>query len=91
MGPEVLLKASAMVSNKGFTVNGIITADFDMREESSDKMKDDSKQEYYFRDQKSIVTRIPEAFNGKGYYIKGDQRQTFPYLYKKIIDGIKEE
>jgi hypothetical protein len=41
---------------------------------------------YYFRDQKSIVTRVPEAYNGKGYYIEGNQKNTIPVLFKKIVE-----
>jgi hypothetical protein len=46
---------------------------------------DESSQGYYFRDQKSVVTRIPQSFAGKGFYIQGNQKQTFPLLYKKTI------
>jgi len=85
-GPEVLLKAVSMAANTGNIPKGIITADFDLREHNCKAMSDESKQGYYFRDQKSVVTRIPEAFGGKGYYIQGNQKQTFPFLYKRIIE-----
>ncbi|MFB0555815.1 MAG: hypothetical protein ACETWQ_21120 [Phycisphaerae bacterium] len=87
-GPEVLLKAVSMAANSGNVPNNIITADFDLRDHEPGAMSDESSQGYYFRDQKSVVTRIPRAFNGKGFYIKGDQKQTFPLLYKKIIGGL---
>jgi hypothetical protein len=85
-GPEVLLKAVSMAANTGKEPDNILTADFDLRRHDPDQMTDESSQGYYFRDQKSIVTRIPEAFAGKGLYIEADQKQTFPLLYKKIIE-----
>jgi len=84
-GPEVLLKAVSMAANTGSVPSGIITADFDLREHNHDAMTDESRQGYYFRDQKSVVTRIPEAFGGKGYYVQGNQKQTFPSLYKRTL------
>jgi len=90
-GPEVLLKAVSMAANSGCPPKDIITADFDLRNYDPKRMTDESSEGYYFRDQKSIVTRIPQAFAGKGFYIKGDQRQTFPLLYKKIVDKLQPE
>ena len=87
-GPEVLLKAVSMAANAGSAPDNIITADFDLRPHEPKAMTDESKEGYYFRDQKSIVTRIPQAFNGKGFYIQGDQKQTFSLLYKKIIEKL---
>ena len=87
-GPEVLLKAVSMAANAGNIPNNIITADFDLRDHKPEAMSDESSQGYYFRDQKSIVARIPQAFNGKGFYIQGNQKQTFPLLYKKVIEGL---
>lgn len=86
-GPEVLLKATSMVANIGKPPLGIVTADFDLRKESSTKINDESAQ-YYYRDQKSIVHRIPDAFNGIGFYIEGDQKVTIPLLYKKIMSKL---
>ncbi|NQT00466.1 MAG: hypothetical protein HQ580_00430 [Planctomycetes bacterium] len=87
-GPEVLLKAVSIAANAGTVPNNIITADFDLRVHEPKAMGDESKEGYYFRDQKSILTRIPQAFNGKGFYIQGDQKQTFPLLYKKIVEQL---
>jgi len=84
-GPEVLLKAVSMAANAGNVPGNIVTADFDLRDRHSRAMNDESEQGYYFRDQKSVVTRVPQAFAGQGYYIQGDQKQTFPLLYKKIV------
>ena len=83
-GPEVFLKAASMTGNIGKTPKGIITADFDIRPFHRAHITDESKTGYYYRDQKSIVVRVPEAYGGKGYYIEGNQKQTFPLFYKYI-------
>jgi hypothetical protein len=85
-GPEVLLKAVSMAANVGSVPRDILTADFDLRRHVPGPMTDESAPGYYFRDQKSVVTRIPQAFRGKGLYICGDQKRTFPLLYSKIIE-----
>jgi hypothetical protein len=87
-GPEVLLKAVSMAANTGSVPKNIITADFDLRSYEPSAMTDESSAGYYFRDQKSIVTRIPQSFDGKGVYIQGDQKQTFALLYEKIIEQL---
>jgi len=83
-GPEVLLKAVSMAGNVGRPPNGLITVDFDIRPHEADAMSDETKAGYYYRDQKSVVTRIPEAFGGRGLYVQGDQRVTIPVLYQAI-------
>jgi hypothetical protein len=85
-GPEVLLKAVSMAANVGRAPRGIFTADFDLREHDPGQMSDESVQGYYFRDQKSIVTRVPQAFGGRGLYVHGDQKQTFAFLYQQIME-----
>lgn len=85
-GPEALLKAVSMAANTGHAPQNIITADFDLRHHNPEKTSDESSDGYYFRDQKSIVTRIPQAFAGRGFYIHGNQKQTFALLYKKIME-----
>ncbi|UCG49653.1 MAG: hypothetical protein JSU94_07700 [Phycisphaerales bacterium] len=87
-GPEVLLKAVSMAANTGAVPRGILTADFDLRQRASCRPDDESAPGYYFRDQKSVVKRIPEAFDGKGLYVQGDQKQTFVLLYRKIIEKL---
>lgn len=87
-GPEVLLKAVSMAANAGTAPHGILTVDFDLRRHDPDQMADDTAQGYYFRDQKSVVTRIPQAFGGRGLYVQGDQRATFPRLYQAILKGL---
>jgi hypothetical protein len=102
-GPEVLLKAVSIAANTGSVPNGILTADFDLREDVSrassprfeggtpSTRSDESLQGYYFRDQKSVVTRIPQAFAGTGFYIQGNQKQTFALLYKKTIQLLQQK
>lgn len=87
-GPEVFLKAASMTGNIGKTPKGIITADFDIRPFHRTHITDESKTGYYYRDQKSIVVRVPEAYGGTGYYIEGNQKQTFPLFYKYISELI---
>lgn len=87
-GPEVFLKAASMVGNIGQTPNDILTANFDIRPYNPATATNESSVGYYFRDQKSIVARIPQAYGGKGYYIEGNQIQTFPYLYQQLIKNM---
>lgn len=84
-GPEVLLKAVSMAANVGAVPRDILTVDFDLRRYDRSQMTDEATQGYYFRDQKSIVTRIPQAFGGRGLYIQGDQKSTFPSLFRSIL------
>jgi hypothetical protein len=88
-GPEVVLKAVSMAANKGRTPDKIVCADFDIRPYKPASMTDESSEGYYFRDQKSIVTRIPDSFGGKGMYIQGNQKVTVPYLYRKLVNSIQ--
>ena len=90
-GPEVLLKAVSMAANVGAVPHGILTADLDLREHEPRHMTDESAAGYYFRDQKSVVTRIPQAFGGRGLYIGGDQKKTFPFLYRTIIEALQDK
>jgi hypothetical protein len=84
-GPEVFLKAASMVGNVHQTPNDILTANFDLRQYHPETATDESSVGYYFRDQKSIVGRIPRAYGGKGFYIEGNMVQTFPYLYQQLV------
>ncbi|MEN8119709.1 MAG: hypothetical protein ABFS35_05160 [Bacteroidota bacterium] len=85
-GPEVFLKAASMVGNTGYVPDKIITANFDLRPYNPTDITNDNTMGYYFRDQKSIVARVPEAYKGEGYYIGGNQKKTIPVLYKKLIE-----
>lgn len=87
-GPEVFLKAASMTGNVGLVPKGIITADFDIRPFKRTNIVDESTAGYYNRDQKSIVVRVPEAYGGSGHYVQGNQKQTFPFFYKKITEFI---
>lgn len=87
-GPEVLLKAVSMAANAGAVPHDIFTVDFDLRCHDPGQMIDEAAQGYYYRDQKSVVTRIPQAFHGQGRYVQGDQRTTFPLLYQAILKGL---
>jgi len=86
IGPEVFLKAASMTGNINKVPKGIITADFDIRPFNRSHITNESQTGYYYRDQKSIVVRVPEAYGGKGYYVEGNQKQTFPLFYKYIMD-----
>jgi hypothetical protein len=83
-GPEVYLKAISMAANVGHAPKGIISGNFDLRPANPEHVTDESKPTYYFRDNKSVVTRIPEAFGGKGYYVMGNQLETLPALYQLL-------
>ena len=80
-----------MAANIGKTPKNNIFADFDLRRHVPAEMTDESAPCYYFRDQKSIVMRVPGAFDGQGYYIQGNQKVTVPALYKSIIEKLQSE
>jgi hypothetical protein len=85
MGPEALLKAASMAANTGRPPRGLWTADFDLRPFGGDQGRDERCHEYYFRDQKSVVTRIPESFDGVGFYFQGLHRETFVPFYQYVV------
>ncbi len=87
-GPEVFLKAVSMAANVGNVPNRITTADFDLRPADLAHTDDDTKPTYYFRDIKSVVTRIPQAFKGTGFYINGPFQDTLPALYKLVVEQL---
>ena len=84
-GPEVFLKAVNLVANVGMPPLGVTAASFDIRPANLADPADERAFGYYFRDQKSIVCRIPEAFGGKGYYVEGDHLLTIPALYRGLV------
>lgn len=84
-GPEVLLKAVSMAANVGLGPSDILTANFDLKPFQPASLTDESAPGYYYRDLKSILTRIPKAFSGRGCYIQGNQLQTIPALYAAIL------
>ena len=82
-GPEVLLKAVSMAANAGKAPRGIVAADFDLRPfVFDDEVRDESQYYYYLRDQKSVVTRIPKVFGGRGYYLEGEHALTLSSVYQ---------
>ena len=88
-GPEVLLKAVSMAANAGYVPRNIVTGDFDMRDNAPEKMADETSPYYYFRDQKSVVTRVPEAYDGEGVYVQGDMQLTLPAVYQFIMKELE--
>lgn len=84
MGPEVFLKACSMCANVGSPPTGLTTAAFDIRDARPEDAADERTQGYYQRDLKSVVVRIPEAFGGRGLYVKGDHLVTVPALYRAL-------
>lgn len=84
-GPEVFLKACSMCANVGKPPRGLTTASFDIRPGSTADVRDERKAGYYYRDIKSVVSRIPESFGGRGYYVQGDHLKTLPALYHALV------
>ncbi|MGH7143397.1 MAG: hypothetical protein ACREJ2_04600 [Planctomycetota bacterium] len=84
-GPEVFLKAVSMAANVGKPPTGLTAASFDLRPVQVADVNNERSYTYYFRDHKSVVHRIPQAFGGKGYYIQGDHLDTLPALYREIV------
>ena len=84
-GPEVFLKACSMSANVGRPPRGLVAASFDFRAARPEDVDDERKSGYYFRDLKSVVVRIPEAFGGRGYYVQGDHLRTVPALYQQLV------
>jgi hypothetical protein len=86
IGPEVFLKSISMAANVGDGPSAdLVTADFDIRPLHPEAMSNERHYAYYWRDQKSVVTRIPAAFGGRGYYVQGDQRVTLPELFRQVM------
>lgn len=86
-GPEVFLKAVSMAANVGKPPTGLSAASFDLRPVQVADVNNERSYTYYFRDHKSVVHRIPQAFGGKGYYIQGDHLDTLPALYREIVSA----
>lgn len=84
-GPEVFLKACSMAANIGSAPRGITTASFDIRPADPRDADNERAAGYYCRDLKSVVVRIPEAFEGRGYYVQGDHLKTVPALYQLLV------
>ncbi|MCM8900993.1 hypothetical protein KVG29_07080 [Caldicoprobacter algeriensis] len=83
-GPEVFLKALAIVRNQGYIVKHITTANFDIIP-LGDYRSEVSKNHfhYYYRPRKNIVNR-PVSLGGKGYYIEANHMVSIPNLFAKL-------
>ncbi len=94
MGPEVYLKALAMVRNvahqRGEQVRRFTTGVFDLIDLGDDLSheapKDDPR--YYFRPFKTILLRTV-ADGGESFYVKGDHKATVPALYDAVIARVQ--
>ncbi|MHC4883948.1 MAG: GSU2086 family protein [Planctomycetota bacterium] len=86
--PEVLLKAVSMAANVGRAPAGIHAVDFDLRPEAGQSMTDEDAYGYYCRDQKSVVCRIPQAFQGQGTYVQGNFKDTLPSLHLTLAQRL---
>ena len=92
-GSEVFLKALAMARNvarqKGERINGFTTAVFDIQNLGDDWHKEPPKGEpcYYFRPLKTLLVRTVQD-GGRSYYIRGFHRETFPNLWKKVLERL---
>ena len=86
IGPEVLLKAVSMAVNRGYPPTNLVTGDFDLHPRATeDGAQNEGQYYYYLRDQKTITTRLPSVFDGKGYYIEGDHANTIPAFYQLLM------
>ena len=95
MGPEVYLKALAMVRNvarqEGRQVAHFTTAVFDLLPLGGDFHAEAPKTDprYFYRPWKTILVRTV-ADGGTSYYFQGDHRETFPALYRLLVDSDSE-
>ena len=90
MGPEVYLKALAMVRNvarqEGREIRNFTTAVFDLVPILGDYQRELPKDDpgYYFRPHKTILVRTV-ADGGESFYIRGDHRMAFPALRREWL------
>jgi hypothetical protein len=91
MGPEVYLKALAMVRNvarqQGRTINNFTTAVFDMVPIRGDIHHELPKSDpgYYFRPHKTILVRTV-ADGGESFYFCGDHRATVAAFRRALLE-----
>lgn len=94
MGPEVYLKALAMVRNvasqQGEEIRHFATAVFDVVPIAGDFRKELPKSDpgYYFRPQKTILVRSV-ADGGESFYFCGNHRATVPSLWRCLNEAAK--
>lgn len=92
MGPEVYLKALAMVRNvarqEGRRVNEFTTAVFDLVDLGEDLSHEAPKTDarYYYRPFKTILVRTVQD-GGESFYVRGPHRGTLPALHRLLTQG----
>jgi hypothetical protein len=92
MGPEVYLKALSMARNvahqRGQTIARFTTAAFDLIPIDGDFQQEAPKSnpQYYYRPWKTILVRTV-ADGGESFYVRGDHRQTVPWLRRAALDA----
>jgi hypothetical protein len=90
MGPEVYLKALAMVRNvaaqENRTIAKFTTAVFDICPIRGDSHRELARSDpgYYFRPHKTILVRTV-ADGGDSYYVQGEHRATIPSLLRSVL------
>ena len=97
MGPEVYLKALAMVRNvarpRGEEIAHFATAVFDLVPLGDDLDTEASKDDprYYYRPFKTILVRTVRD-GGESFYIRGDHVVTLPNLHRRLVavSGVEE-
>lgn len=91
MGPEVALKALAMVRNvareQGQRIDRFTTAVFDLQELPRDVAVEPSRDDprYYFRPYKTLLSRVV-ADGGESHYVRGLHRETLPRLHRALSE-----
>ncbi len=89
MGPEVYLKALAMVrnaaSNNGTRMSGHTVVVFDLLDLPGDYHKEPSRKDhlYYFRPWKTMLVRTVKN-GGESFYINGRHAETLPRLWTAL-------
>lgn len=84
-GPEVFLKALTIVRNLGYTVERIVTANFDLLPLGDYRAPVSTDEPlYYYRPRKNIINR-PTSLGGRGYHITGDHKVTIPNLHHAVV------
>jgi hypothetical protein len=95
MGPQIYLKALAMVRNvahqEGRTITKFTTAIFDVWPIRGDFQREAEAEEpsYYFQPHRTVLIRTV-ADGGKGFYFQGDHRATLPALRRTLFEGAAE-
>ena len=92
MGPEVFLKALAMVRNvarqEGRKISKFTTLVCDLASLPDDYDKEPSRENasYYFRPWKTMLVRTV-ADGGESFYIQGHHAETIPELWCAVVSG----